>query len=453
MHNHPKSNSIRKYFNIFISVGAFFWTVWYGPWVGNICWRRFLGLPAGPSPEYWEKYSGCIGTYLAQNLLSGWTRDGIRSRGLLGLIARFLSPESISIDVLNMFWLLCLIFITFLFGKSWLNISNSKNIKSVDIGCLGILLIYLLGPGFSLNVENMGDPMHLCIAILGIFLIILRSNLFRSTRTKSILAFTTLAICTLIHESTLFLIFPPFLIILRAYLKQWKAIAISYIIFCLIYLGTCYGLKLVIDESQIYELSNTYYAYNWRFPEKVLYYRGQDSLNKSFSLSLLKSPRTALTNLSVAWMWPSCLIATMSLKIRRDKITITTLMTTFSIMCAMPLYLIATDWGRFAALQVLIIIITCDALCAQITTSKRKPQLNINKSKIYNLIHEPLSTAAVFIMIIATIMYWPPQDHMTYSGINEDNIEAARIFSSLYILTIIAFVKHFMAPRKTKSYY
>jgi len=417
------------------------YSLWTGPWLGSICWKRFLfPFKTFSSGEYWEKYSGCINTYLIQNLLSGWTEHGIRSRGFLGLVARSIFGQSVSVDVLNMFWilvslLLLLVVLTFLLTSllprqdafpSWVP--------------LAICAAYILGPGFTINVENIGDPLQLCLLTLGAFIFLVAKSAHAS-KNIGIYFVLTMIIMTLIHESVLFIVFPAFCLLLKEKVAKSRLYCITYLAFTVVYLATCFTVKHLHEESQLYQLASSFHAFNWRYPQETLIYRAQDSLNLQFSSSLLSNPFKSLGDFIDAWLWPLVFGLTLVLFMDTRRVKVFIRVFVISMLSSLPLYLLATDWGRFAALQLGVIICVTAGLTAKLSRQGSSDICNYQGHA--RLLHHiglrnrALLNALPVLLILITIKFWPATDHMTFSGIQPQQLLPALRYLSVYLLAVL----------------
>ena len=415
-------------------------SLWTGPWLGSICWKRFL-FPLGvfSSGEYWEKYSGCINTYLIQNLLSGWTEHGIRSRGFLGLIARSIFGQSISVDVLNVFWILIALLLLLVVLVCLRTCLLPRQGTCPTWIPLTIFATYILGPGFTINVENIGDPLQLCLLLLGGFVLLVQRSDHIS---KNIGVYFTLAmvIMTLIHESALFIVFPAFWFFLNQSSSKPRLYGMSYLAFFFIYLAICYLVKHLHGESQLHQLSSSFHAFNWRYPQEILIYRAQDSLNLQFSLSLLSNPWKSFGNFIDAWLWPCLFGLTLVLFMDLRRIEIFLRVFVISLLCSLPLYLIATDWGRFAALQLGVII----SITAGLTSKQfRQESSCISNHSGYGVLFHSIGprdrillNVLPVLFALITIKCWPATDHMTFSGIQPQQLLPALRYLSFYLLAV-----------------
>ena len=416
-------------------------SLWTGPWLGSICWKRFLfPLRTFNSGEYWEKYSGCINTYLIQNLLSGWTEHGIRSRGFLGLIARSIFGKSVSVDVLNVFWILVSISLLLVILTFVLTSLLPRQSTSPAWVPLAICAAYILGPGFTINVENIGDPLQLCLLVLGGF-IFLASRNAHFVKNTGIYFVLLMIVMTLIHESALFIVFPVFCLLLKKNVsKSWRY-CIAYLTFSGVYLAACFTVKHLHGEPQLYQLASSFHAYNWRYPQETLIYRAQDSLNLQFSLSILSNPFKSLGGFIDAWLWPLLfgLTIVLFMDIRRVKVFIRVF--AISVLSGIPLYMIATDWGRFAVLQLGIIICITAGLTAKFPLHESGDTCKYQgQERLLNRIgsrNRVLLNALPVLFVLITIKSWPATDHMTFSGIQPQHLLPALRALSVYLLAIL----------------
>ena len=415
-------------------------SLWTGPWLGSICWKRFIfPLRTFSSGEYWEKYSGCINTYLIQNLLSGWTGHGIRSRGFLGVIARSIFGESVSVDVLNIFWILVSLSLLVVVLTFLLTSLLSRRSGFPSWVPLAICAAYILGPGFTINVENIGDPLQLCLVILGGLIFFAPRVAHIAKNMGPYFVFAMIAM-TLIHESALFIIFPAFFLFLKKNVSNSRLYSGAYLVFSVVYLATCFTVKRLHGESQLYQLASSFHAFNWRYPQETLIYRAQDSFNLQFSLSLLSNPFASLGNFFDAWLWPLLFGLTLVLFMDTKRVTLFIRVFAISILSSTPLYLIATDWGRFAALQLGVIICITAGLSAKSSLHGSSNTCTYQgQERLLNCLgprNRVLLNALPVLFVLITIKFWPATDHMTFSGIQPQQLLPALKNLFVYLLAI-----------------
>ena len=416
-------------------------TLWAGTWVGSICWKRLFGIDLDTlGSEYWEKYSGCIGTFFAQNLLSGFPPHGFRTRSFLGSIARILSPGSISVDLLNIFWLLSLLALLSLFAVAWIRmVGFARALKSPWSFTL-ILAIFILGPGFSIPVETMGDPMQLCIVIVGSVAFLCEAWGRIGQQCRLIVMSTALVFCFLIHEASLLLLGPLVIFWLRKYCDGWRRAGVFYVLVCGFYLIVSAHLKSMHGELDLSTISSSYSAYNWRFPDQVLVYRGQDSLSLAFSQSLLRNPLSACSKLLNAWLWPVIFLALTALALSESRRRVLAQSLFFSFVFSLPLYLVAFDWGRFAVLQLVVVVIISSSLATyQVNQVDHGPfRSEAAVPAVPTLFEEVLLLLLGIAFLIATFVFWPINDHMTFAGIQPHRVVGARGFALSWFCALFA---------------
>lgn len=323
--------------NILLGTIFVFSSLFYSFWLSNHC--RF------------KNPTICVDGYWLDHWLVNYSQ-GLTRRGLLGEIIKQLLGSELNIVVIN---LLCFVTILIIFLVIFSNLYQRINSNHGKVGIFFVVAVLAATPLTSVFFETLGDPLHL---ILLSYLIIIPIIISMESRLWRIfLTFVTVFISALIHEASLFLFMPAYLLAMQkdSSILRYKK---SFTIFLLFLIPVVVILltSSSMSDTKFQLLRESIRAVN---PITGKIYQPDIVLKQSF-LELLKLEAElyfssykstfffVVKPITTLWV-PLCSFFVIS-RATKDRIFNTYFLKTwlFLMLCSFPLYVIAHDWGRFA---------------------------------------------------------------------------------------------------------
>ena len=327
----------------------------YAPLIASLCVYTF-----NLSHHCSLRAAQCIGGYWLDHWLIGYDL-GFSRRGLLGWAHKLLVGESLNIQALHLFSYFLIALVFFFVYKSlreMVGVTTSKKL---------IALMFAL-PILSVFFETLSDPIHLCIGVYGVSCIFIAKS--RIKWINAIVAISTVILTSLVHEASLFLIAPSFVMLATSGRHGIPRVKLAFIATFVIYFASLviYFLLMPKDSFEGGEAlkSGAVRAYNI-FTGNVYTYSGSQSATfmdllrgeynlyfgslKSFVRFILKPIGTGLVPISFLLL-VSCLTKA------RQTAAILWRIWIFIGLSSFPLYVIAHDWGRFAIYNLIVLFIS-----------------------------------------------------------------------------------------------
>jgi hypothetical protein len=307
--------------------------------------------------------ASCIDRYWLDHWLitygAGFTR-----RGLLGSIHYMLAGEKLNVIALNF---LCFLLIALVFTLIY------KCLVLLAGKYFGqrIMLLMVASPILSVFFETLGDPMHINLSIFGLSLLVCCK--LDSKYLKSAVAIFAVIVTSLIHEASLFLLAPAYLLLVVLHFKKVPSIKHAFLLYaCIISIALIAFASLLLSGALPphgrSEVDGAIQSFNF-INRSTYYYSGKQSIGfsellrgeyqlyfgsvKSVVMFLIKPFRSGLVPLVFLW-------SAANLCSQRCHAALVIKSWFFISICSFPLYVIAHDWGRFAIYNLLVcLLIAC----------------------------------------------------------------------------------------------
>lgn len=298
----------------------------------------------------------CIDGYWLDHWLIGYD-SGFNRRGLLGWMHKLLVGETLNIQALHIFayFLIALIFfIVYVSLRAAVSTATSKKL---------IAVMFAL-PILSVFFETLGDPMHLCIGIYGASCIAI--SRIRIRWVNAFIAVLTVVLTSLIHEASLFLIAPAYVLIATSANHRGPQIRPAFVAIFMIYFASLLiylllmlkgsfggGEELATGAVKAYNaITGATYTYSGsQSATFVDLLKGEYNLYYSSFQSIIKF---VLKPLGSGLVPISFLLLVCSLYKAKESAMTLWKAWLFVSLSSLPLYVIAHDWGRFAIYNLII---------------------------------------------------------------------------------------------------
>jgi hypothetical protein len=308
-----------------------------------------------------------------------WAQDysaGFVRRGLLGELFRRGGLENSNYLYITICaWLvsLCLILVLI---KGLRQLSGNLSIKD---GSLMMICAIMAPATGGLIAETTGDPLQLLLLIFFVLLIAL--NYTKTAHLCTGLGFLVFGVfASLVHEASIFFIFPALLIFAFVYSRSSSARAALYGYF----LGSVAGVALVVLATQQAPLSDApitlhlgslslampsseFSSFSALLNIEIEYNFGRGASGILFMLKRL------LGTLAIPLLL-TCLVTSMSFGGENGIQERRTVLLAFGglIVMSLPVYIIAHDWGRFGGYSFMVWL----SLVSNVKTHEQKPDID-----------------------------------------------------------------------------
>lgn len=380
------------------------------------------------------KEATCIDYYWLDHWLIGYS-SGFARRGFLGWMHNSLFGNILNIPHLNIACGLAVVLLFYLLGRALLSVLDRTSQR--------VMMLFFVGsPVFSVFIETLGDPLHICILLycaIG-WIIISRSS-------KTIVSLTVVSfvvVSSLIHEASLLLLAPGPLVILSdprkdGFYKRYSALLVVILtsvlmVFAvlLLYYPEIFSSGKDTGDVLGFNPLNSVPIYRYSGYQSVTFKELLvDTFNRYFGNPqkcvdfALKIVRTSIIPVGFfALIYYSLTEAIQRRILVRVYLSLAT--------ASLPLYVIAYDWGRFAVYTLIAAIITALIIIAMNKGCLQSP-MTIG-TPVY--VVTPL-TAAYLYLLFSALLY-PINSQYRIDGIPKINALASLL--SLFLFLVAAFI-------------